>query len=320
MVVVHADAKETLARAMDSTTPRVDEYVSMTAVEGSDTEFHDSAAARRNRCAGRFCREIMRSVRIVTATAFIMCTACATPPASASWPAPAPIELVVAAEPQAPPAPDAAAPVAALPPIDLTAPSPDPPPPLPKIWMELAIPKLSYAEAIAKARASREAFGRLTAPPKDAPDPLRRGWFTRAMAHVDHASRQYAAAFHAVDASREGRIDAISEAAELELLVAKSLDDQGLDVLPTAWRSDAAVASTFEDVAVGPSRRWRDDGRALARQCIQTASEQAVTTEAAKRCALLRSGQPTAHKASGCGCDPGDPLCSASLGGWCGSK
>ena len=117
-------------------------------------------------------------------------------------------------------------------------------------------------------------------------------WFGQAQSFVDQASRMYAASFHAPDAPREGRIDAIAEAAELDMTMARSLDEAGLGSLPVAWRADPAVASTFEDIAVGPTRRWRDEARVLARQCIDTARDSGVLTEAARRCAALRTGTP----------------------------
>ena len=149
-------------------------------------------------------------------------------------------------------------------------------------------------------------------------------WFGQAQTFVDQASRMYAASFHAPDAPREGRIDAIAEAAELDMTMARSLDEAGLGSLPVAWRANPAVASTFEDIAIGPTRRWRDEARVLARQCIDTARDSGVLTEAARRCAALRTGTPLKAKRgpdpnAGCACSPGDPLCSASLGGWCGA-
>lgn len=94
--------------------------------------------------------------------------------------------------------------------------------------------------------------------------------------------------------------------------------------MPVAWRADPAVVSTFEDIAIGPTRRWRDEARVLARQCIDTARDSGVLTDAARRCAALRTGTPQKAKRgpdpnAGCACSPGDPLCSASLGGWCGA-
>ena len=48
-------------------------------------------------------------------------------------------------------------------------------------------------------------------------------WFIQAQSLADQASRMYAAAFHAPDATREGRVDAIAEAAELAMTMARTL-------------------------------------------------------------------------------------------------
>jgi hypothetical protein len=56
---------------------------------------------------------------------------------------------------------------------------------------------------------------------------------------------------------------------------------------------------------------------------VDTARELGVLTDAARRCEELRLGMPlkrvvlAADAGAGCACSPGDPLCSASLGGWC---
>jgi hypothetical protein len=196
---------------------------------------------------------------------------------------------------------------------------------LPKTWSGPIIPGLSFADALRKARGARDAFGRLTPPATNAKEASMKTWFGQAQTFVDQASRMYAASFHAPDASREGRIDAIAEAAELDMTMARSLDEVGLGSLPVAWRADPAIASTFEDIAIGPTRRWRDEARVLARQCIETARDSGVLTDAARRCAALRTGAPLKAKRgpdpnAGCACSPGDPLCSASLGGWCGGS
>lgn len=194
---------------------------------------------------------------------------------------------------------------------------------LPKTWTGPTLPGLSFADALRKARGARDAFGRLAPPATNAKEASMKTWFAQAQGFVDQASRMYAASFHANDATREGRIDAIAEAAELDMTMARSLDDAGLASLPVAWRADPAVASTFEDIAVGPTRRWRDEARVLARQCMDTARTSGVLTDAARRCTALRTGATLKAKrgpdpAAGCACSPGDPLCSASLGGWCG--
>lgn len=196
---------------------------------------------------------------------------------------------------------------------------------LPKTWTGPIVPGLTFADAMKKARGARDAFAHLSPPPSTAKDANVKTWFGQAQVLVDQASRMYAAAFHAPDAAREGRIDAISEAADLDMSMARRLDELGLAALPPAWRSDPAVASTFEDIAVGPTRRWRDEARVLARQCIETSRETGVQTEAARRCAVLRTGVPVKIAKRGpdagapCACAEGDPLCSASLGGWCGA-
>ena len=184
---------------------------------------------------------------------------------------------------------------------------------------------LGFTDALRKGRAARDAFARLAPPPPNAKEATLKVWFGQAQMLVDQASRMYAGAFNAKDATREGRIDAIAEAAELDMTMARTLDEQNLGSMPAAWRSDPAVAGTFEDVEVGPTRRWRAEARVLTRQCIDTARESNVVTDAARRCAALRTGVPVkvARQApdagAGCACSPGDPLCSASLGGWCGS-
>ena len=243
-----------------------------------------------------------------------------------------PVDVIVA-QPQAadprpersPVAPQTAAEREAAIAVAAAEPEPEPPEALPKTWTGPIVPGLAFTDALRKARGARDAFSRLAAPPAKAKEPVVKAWFAQAQLQIDQASRMYAAAFHAPDAPREGRIDAIAEAAELDMTMARSLDDAGLGSMPVAWRSDPAVASTFEDIAVGPTRRWRDEARVLARQCVQTARDEAVLTEAARRCAALRTGAPAkaarhaVDAGAGCACDPGDPLCSASLGGWCGS-
>jgi hypothetical protein len=187
------------------------------------------------------------------------------------------------------------------------------------------IPGLSFADALRKARYARDAHGRLSVTASTSTEGELKRWYTQVQVLADQASRMYAAAFHAADATREGRIEAIAEAAELDMTTARGLDDANLATLPPAWRADPAVASTFEDIAVGPTRRWRDEARVLARQCIEVARESGVITEAARRCTALRTGGPVkivtrgADAGAPCACSPGDPLCSASLGGWCGT-
>ena len=196
---------------------------------------------------------------------------------------------------------------------------------LPKAWAPPIVPVLGFTDALRKGRAARAAFERLTPPPPNANEATLKAWFGQAQMLVDQASRMYAGAFNAKDATRDGRIDAIAEAAVLDMTMARTLDEQNLGSMPASWRSDPAVAGTFEDVDVGPTRRWRAEARVLSRQCVDTAKESNVLTDAARRCAALRTGLPAkvVHQVpdagTGCACFPGDPLCSASLGGWCAS-
>lgn len=194
---------------------------------------------------------------------------------------------------------------------------------LPRSWTEPVVPGLPFGDAIRKARNARDRYSRLLTPGPSTNGATSKSWFVLAQSSVDEASRMYAAAFHASDASREGRVDAIAEAAELAMTLARSLDEAGLGSLPNAWRSDPALAISYEDIAVGPTRRWRDEARMLARQCIDAARDSGVLTDAARGCAALRTGaapkvaRRAADAGMPCACTPGDPLCSASLGGWC---
>lgn len=203
---------------------------------------------------------------------------------------------------------------------------------LPSSWVEpkgLAVP---FAEAMKRAREARDSFGSLERPSPiadlAAPEPAAKAWFIKAEALVDRASRSYATAFHASDAPREGRIDAMAEAAELDALLARRLDEVGVAILPGPWKSDPQIRATFEDVAQGPFKRWRDEARVLARRCVEIARDERVATPAVKRCAAIRSGPPVAKSVtkdpkdpkSACPCVAGDPLCSASIGGWCAAR
>jgi hypothetical protein len=203
---------------------------------------------------------------------------------------------------------------------------------LPRRWSEPDVPRLAFAEAMRRARDGREAFARLRPPspagaaPDGSATDASKAWFVAAVALVDQSSRMYAAAFHASDAPREGRVDAIAEAADLDASLVRKLDELGLATMPPSWKSDPTVHVTFEDVAYGPLRRWRDETRALARRCVSLAKEMAVVTAPVGRCAVLQTAAPAKVARAGdassseCPCAPGDPLCSASIGGWCGAR
>ncbi len=256
--------------------------------------------------------------------------ACAARAPATTPPASAPIDLAVTE-------PSRAMPIGAYElPAPSSVPAGEPPAPepeaaeLPSRWSAPDIPKLAFADAMKRARDGRDAFARLKPPaPSTSPDAsvteASRTWFVAAVGLVDQSSRMYAAAFHAPDASREGRIDAIAEAADLDASLVRRLDELGLATMPPSWRSDPAVRVTFEDVAYGPLRRWRDETRTLARRCVTLAKETAVATPQVKRCAVLETASPVrvaklADAASECPCTPGDPLCSAAIGGWCGAR
>jgi hypothetical protein len=92
------------------------------------------------------------------------------------------------------------------------------------------------------------------------------------------------------------------------------------------------VALTFEDVAHGPGERWRQEGIALVDLCIVQARSAGIDGPTARQCGALRrsvvgsAGARTSRPAkkplrdgrvNGCACAFGDPLCSASMSGWC---
>lgn len=244
----------------------------------------------------------------------------------ASAPSASAVDLVIG-DPAPPPPPVAARPSAVARAVPVTSPATSDAEPdlesLPRAWAAPIVPVLGFTDALRKGRAARAAFEHLAPPPPNAREASLKTWFGQAQLLVDQASRMYATAFNAKDATPDGRVDAIAEAAELDMTMARTLDEQNLGSMPAAWRSDPAVAGTFEDVDVGPTRRWRAEARVLSRQCVDTARQSNVVTDAARRCAALRTGLPVkvVHQVpdagTGCACFPGDPLCSASLGGWC---
>jgi hypothetical protein len=113
------------------------------------------------------------------------------------------------------------------------------------------------------------------------------------------------------------------EAATMILAWSRQLDEQGLTRAPAAYRTDATLALTFEDVANGPAKRWRQEGLALVHVCTEAARSENVDTAAAHDCATMRRTYARAVEArvatdaGACGCHPGDPLCSVTMNGWC---
>jgi hypothetical protein len=210
---------------------------------------------------------------------------------------------------------------------------------LPVSWANTFGHNKPFAEAIKTARTSRTSFETVaktvtTSGDGGLPTPKE---FERVSSLLDQGSRQFAAAYHAPDATPTARIDTLREAASMILAWSRQLDEAGLARAPAQYRSDPSVALTFEDVANGPAKRWREEGLALVTLCVESARTSNIDTAAARECGGLRksyervlaerrssktsaaagkdAGAPT-----GCACDPGDPLCSASMSGWCRPK
>lgn len=203
--------------------------------------------------------------------------------------------------------------------------SAEPLPPLPVAWRTPLKTTVPFAKALARARrehrlvdpAARSADAGLPTPEQ----------FEHLNAMAEIATRSYADAYFAPDVNDAGRLDALEEASRMLLTWAVWLDEVGLTKAPATYRTSAKVALTFEDVVVGPAKRWRGEGLALLRLCVERAREtKLAATSTGQRCAelekqyarVLRDADKNAAPAGGgCACDPGDPLCSSSMNGWC---
>lgn len=150
-------------------------------------------------------------------------------------------------------------------------------------------------------------------------------WYAAVNEKAERASLFYAIAYRAHDATPAQRIDAALEGGRHALGVAKRFEAVGLATLPKAWRAETTLAITFEDVAQGPARRWRDEGRALIQLCIESGAELDVQNASTTLCLDIRKAEGTVAVrrafardagARGCKCSPGDPLCSESAA-WC---
>ena len=207
------------------------------------------------------------------------------------------------------------------------------PPALPMSWARTFGHTQPFAEAIRAARAARSSFEAAAAaslsPVDGGAPPARR--FAEANALLDLASRRFAAAYHAPDATEGNQIATLREGAEVLLSWSRRLDELGLARAPASYRTDPSIALTFEDVAVGPAKRWREEGVALVLRCVELGRSPGARAESALRdCAAMRrtydhvvrrrtaadAGAGRADEGA-CACDPGDPLCSASMSGWC---
>src|SRR5690606_6895889 len=83
---------------------------------------------------------------------------------------------------------------------------------------------------------------------RDAGPGVTAAWFASVSRHAEDASRSYASAFRATDATSAEKVAVVLEAAEGALALARRLDALGLDAMPAAWRADPTLAVTFEDV------------------------------------------------------------------------
>jgi hypothetical protein len=151
-------------------------------------------------------------------------------------------------------------------------------------------------------------------------------WFADVNRRAEDMSSWYAHAFRAPNATPEEKVAVVLTAAESALRLAKRLDDAGLGSMPKTWRADPSLAVTFEDVSMGPAKRWREEGLALVQLCIEAAFDTNVHNASTKKCQALRKAEGTAvirrayargdAGAQGCRCAPGDPLCSEPMT-WC---
>lgn len=201
--------------------------------------------------------------------------------------------------------------------------------PLSGAWAATFGHTASFAEASANARKVHDSFavaakalgsnvdGGLPSPTD----------FQRANALMDLLNRRLAAAYYAPNATSEQRIGVLSDAASTLLGWSRQLDDAGLNVTPAAFKADHRLALTFEEVTEGPAKRWRSEGYALSKVCVERAASDHIDDAASKTCkklhdlykqVLMRGTAPPKSKAPAeCACNPGDPLCSSTMSGWC---
>jgi hypothetical protein len=199
-------------------------------------------------------------------------------------------------------------------------------PPLPISWAVTFGHTRPFSEALRIARSSRASFDATAAQlGVDGGTPAATQ-FERANALLEQTSRRFAAAFHAPDTTPANKLDALREASEMLVGWSLRLDQSNLRDAPVAYRSNPGVALTFEDVASGPVRRWHQEALALLQLCIESArANHLETSSSARECVRLRKEnarvrtrlRPDAGMSTGCACDFGDPLCSASMSGWC---
>lgn len=247
---------------------------------------------------------------------------------NAALPPPATAHVDVPEQPpQTVPVPTFAAPTPDPPPIDLTArpDDDDTPGPFTGAWSVTFNHLNKYAVARQNMQSARNTYTTATTGfvPGAVPPAAD---FEKANAALELLNRRYAAVYYAPDATDEERAATLADAASTLLDWASRLDAVGLDELPKTFRTNRAIALTFEDVVSGPAKRWRSEGLALANACLARAKASNVATASVTRCGELvkkNASLPTpphARTKPECACNPGDPLCSATMSGWCKPK
>lgn len=187
---------------------------------------------------------------------------------------------------------------------------------LPVSWASAFGHHEPFAQASAVVHARAEALAGAIAPDAGAIDAEA---LERITSRLDAFTRASATAFHAPDATLDGKLAAVADAAETILAWSRRLDAFGFESTAGRFQADPRVGLSFEDVAHGPGRRWRGEGLALAKLCITLADRDGKTRLAAE-CRSFVEHNPTTDPGTatrGCACDPGDPLCSSSMSGWC---
>lgn len=192
-------------------------------------------------------------------------------------------------------------------------------------WLSTETSVHAYAVSLSNGDSARSKLEGLLAS-SDAGLGVTPAWFADVNRRAQDMSSWYAHAFRAPNATAEQKVAVVLLAAESALRLAKRLDDAGLGAMPATWRTDPSLAVTFEDVSMGPAKRWREEGLALIQLCIEAAFDVNVHDASTKRCQALRKAEGTAiirrayargdAGAQGCRCVPGDPLCSEPST-WC---
>jgi hypothetical protein len=192
-------------------------------------------------------------------------------------------------------------------------------------WLSTETSVHAYSVSVGNGDSARAKVDALLAS-SDAGLGITPAWFSDVNRRAQDMSGWYAHAFRAPNATAEQKVAVALLAAESALRIGKRLDDVGLGAMPKTWRTDPSLAVTFEDVSMGPAKRWREEGLALVQLCIEAAFDSNVHDASTKKCQALRKAEGTAvirrafarsdAGAQGCRCAPGDPLCSEPQT-WC---